>query len=120
MRAIREFPDVDPSQIQTLAFDFGDFLPSGTTLVGTYPTTLNITCTVIEGVDPSPQNRLLGTPQVGTVTTANGGSGVSSAAVLQQFGGGQPGVEYLLVCVALRSDGDTISMWNHIKCAQPV
>jgi hypothetical protein len=113
-----DFDPVAPDEVQTLAHDFGNLLPSGVSLTGT-PT---VTITVHSGTDPAPQDRLVAnTPQIGTVGASLplAGSGVPSAAVLFQFSGGVAGTIYVVETRCARSDGDTIVGWNRLPCIAP-
>lgn len=116
MPALRDLPPIDAVvQTQTVAIDFGIFLPPGVTLTGTPTVTLATT----SGTDPSPSSRLKGSPVVGTVPTVQGGSGITDTAILQQVGNVVGGVRYLIVGYCNRSDGDIASGYTHFNGNTP-
>lgn len=104
-----QLPPVGPNQLQTMGLDFGKFLPAGVTLTGT-PT---VTLSVSSGTDATPAARLTRAGAVGTISTADGGTGVTNAAVLFQVGTCVAKVVYIADVVCARSDGDVAegSLW---------
>lgn len=115
MPALKNPPPLDAGVPQTVAADFGLFLPSSVTLTGT-PV---VTIAVASGTDDSPNSRLTSAPEIGTVPQAQGGSDAADAAILQQFtllGG----VTYLVQFTCSRSDGtDEVSGWFHLTGVTP-
>ena len=117
MPALMSLPPIDAViQKQTIALDFGQFLPSGVVLTGT-PT---VTLSVVSGVDATPSSRLSGLPKIGTVAPQQGGSGVANTAILQQLVGLLGGVTYLVTAYCTRSDGDIASGYCHVAGVAPV
>lgn len=112
---LQDFPYIAPDQVQTCAIDFGNFLPTGVTLTGT-PT---LSFTVHSGIDPNPSSRVLTGPQVGTIPTTLGGTGITNAAVQFQLGTCLGSVIYLISLHCDRSDGDVAQGWSHIACVAP-
>lgn len=116
-----DLPDILIGQKQTLSFDFGRYLPSGVTLSGTPTVTITVSELPPGATAPAVlDSEFTGIAQVGTVTVANGGSGVASTAVLRQM---LPtvglGIQYLLVIQANRSDGDIAKSECHIRAVTP-
>jgi hypothetical protein len=115
-----DLPDVIVGQKQTLAFDFGKFLPSGVTLTGTPTVTIAVSDLNGQTAPVTLDSEFTGAAQVGTVTLANGGSAVANAAVLRQMlptvGGG---ITYCITITATRSDGDIAKGESHIRVVTP-
>jgi hypothetical protein len=63
-------------------------------------------------VDPSPATRLTGAPSV----VASPSSGKPSQGVQQQVTTMKAGAAYFLTCTAGTSDGQTLTLWGHIRC----
>ena len=104
-------PAIGPNQVQTVAVDFGNFLPAGVTLTGT-PT---VTLTVSNGVDADPQEHVASSA-VGTASAAIGGTGAVNAAILFQLTGLLLGVVYAVDMFCERSDGDQVEWGFLIPC----
>jgi len=115
MPKLNDLPSIAPTQVQTCAIDFGNFLPSGVTLTGT-PT---IRITLRSGTDASPQSRLVGGPTVGTAAAAIGGTGIANAAILFQIGGCVGGAVYTIETYCTRSDSDVAEGWTRLTCDAP-
>lgn len=96
---------------ETVTFDYGILLAAGVVLTGA-PT---LTCDVYSGTDPAPSSRLLGA----AAFVASPNSGASNAAVAQLVGTMVAGVTYRLQCVCATSDGQNLSLWNHLSCQAP-
>lgn len=108
-------PPIDPTvEKETVTFDFGPDLAPNTVV----SSVVSVTCTVVEGTDPSPSSRLIGPPVIGTAPQPKG-SGVVNAAVLQFVGSCLAGVLYQLQCVVNISDGQILSLRGNLPCAQP-
>lgn len=101
---------------QTVAFDFGRSLPSGVALTGTPTLTISVSELPPGVTAPSLDAEFNGAAQIGTVSVALGGSGVTNAAVLRQM---LPtvgaGIQYLLVARCARDDGDIAVMESHVR-----
>jgi len=115
MSTVIIFPNIGPNQAQTMGVDFGKFLPSGVTLTGT--PTINVTA--LNGLDASPNSRISGGPSVGTISTANNGTGNTNTSVLYQISGCTPGETYQLDIYCTRSDGDRAESFVRFSCAIP-
>lgn len=111
MPTVPDFSAVAPTQIQTMFIDFGNDLPAGVTLVNT-PSVILTRC---GGNDPAPQSRLSGTPAIGTVSTANGGTGKPNTAILWRVAGCQDQTTYVVEVICDRSDGDRAERYTHFK-----
>lgn len=118
MPALNDLPAIAPAQIETLAADFGFFLPPGVTLTGA-PT---FTVTDENGIDTNPSHILSGPPTIGTAAPPSG-SGVQYAAVLQQVKQCVAGANYLFEVTCQRSDGLPIQNvaegYFHMPCVAP-
>ena len=107
---------IAPSQSQTIAYDFGNFLPPLVRLVGA--PRLNVLVNV--GVDAVPSSRVAMGPVISTVPSTVGGTGAVNAAVFFQLSGCLSGVTYVLEVVCPRSDGsDTVEAWARLPCVGP-
>jgi hypothetical protein len=119
---MHQLPDLHPmiavSQSKTLAVDFGGVLPSGVTLV-VVPSAPTITLTTDNGTDATPQDRLTVGPSIGTLSVADGGTGVANAALFFQLSALVLGASYLLVYSSYASNGDRIAAFNHIRAVGP-
>lgn len=115
MPAIGALPPVAPNQKQTMAIDFGQFLPSGVTLTGTPTVTLSTSF----GSDPAADSRVVSGPSIGTVSAALNGSGVVNAAIIFQVANCLPGVNYIVESYCDRSDGDVAEASTRFPCNQP-
>lgn len=105
-------PPIDSTvEIETVTFDFGLILVAGVTITGV----TSLTCEVVSGTDPNPASRLVGSAAI----VASPNSGGANQAVAQLVGTMLGGVTYRLQCVATSSDGQTISLWNHLTCQTP-
>lgn len=105
-------PPIDSTvEIETVTFDFGLILVAGVTITGISA----VTCEVVSGTDANPASRLVG----GAAIVASPNSGGANQAVAQLVGTMLGGVTYRLQCVVTSSDGQTISLWNHLTCQTP-
>lgn len=117
----QNFMSVLPNQLQTLSFDFGRYLPGGCELIGTPEITLSVAPIPTNGTDTTPQDRLIRGPQISTVPTSEGGTGVTNAGILFQVSGFVPGVIYQIEASCSRSDGpDTVDVICRIYCSLPI
>lgn len=98
MEAIRDLSPALAGSIEgeTITFDFGPRLPPNTTIASI----ISITAVTKFGFDPTPQNRISGSPQL----TSSPNTGNANQAVLQNVFGGIGGVTYLLTCLVQCSD----------------
>lgn len=93
------FPSKLIEEIITVEFFFTEDLPIGETL-----TSVSVTATVAQGVDPSPQSIVLVSPRV------------SGGRVRQWIVAGVPGVTYYLVCEATFSgSGDVVTREGYLS-----
>lgn len=105
-------PPIDANVAEeNIAFDFGLVLDPTVTLQGV----LAINVTVIAGSDPTPQMRLLGSPQI----IASPTTGALASAVVQRFGQTLDGVIYGLQCVAQTSDNQKPTCDAQIESRRP-
>jgi hypothetical protein len=98
-----------------ISFDYGLELTSGATVT----TILGLTCSVVTGVDPIAQSRILSAPAIVDAAAPPFGTGLAMAAVSVMIGEMVAGVTYLLQCVVLTSDDQHLSVWQHQDCIQP-
>lgn len=118
MRAEKDLPDISPEQAEPIPFDFGDFLPTGVTLIGTPSVAITVSQAWVDGaVDGAPQGRAITSPAIGTVLPPDG-TGVTNTAIIQMFGGGVHGIIYKLQAVCQRSDNGIAEMTVHMKCVE--
>jgi hypothetical protein len=100
----------------TVTFDFGLILNAGVSITGV----VSLTCSVFQSTsdtvtDPTPQARILGASQIQTSPNSR----QPNQAVLQLVGTMIGGVYYRLQCVVTTSDGQQLSLWNHVLCQTP-
>lgn len=112
---IGSFPAVGPNQIQTIGLDFGSWLSGADILTGS--PTVNVT--VKFGSDSSPQSRIISGPSLGTVPVSQGGTGISNAAIVFQFGNCIVGVQYIIDAFCDVSNGDRVEASTIIACIAP-
>lgn len=112
---IGSLPAVGPNQIQTVGLDFGPQLVNGDTL--TAPPTVNVT--VKYGPDTDPQSRVVSGPSLGTVPSAQGGTGITNAAIVFQFGNCVPGTQYIIDAFCDVSNGDRVEASLVVSCVAP-
>ena len=91
---MKQFSAKDPDEIRPLTFDFVDGLTGAEVITGT-PI---MEVVVVAGVDPSPQNILLGNPTLGNPATE----------VYQRVQSGLIGVDYAIRCEATTSLGNIL------------
>jgi hypothetical protein len=104
-------PDIDATvEFETVTFDYGLILASGATV-----TAATVTCSVVDGTDPTPSARVVGS----SANTTSLETGAPNATVSQLVGGMVAGVTYRLQCVATTSDGQSLSLWTHLTCQAP-
>jgi hypothetical protein len=105
-------PPIDADvEAETVTFDYGLILAAGVTVTSI----ASLKCEVVSGTDPTPTARLLGGATIGTSPNSGG----ANQATFQLVGTMLGGVTYRLQCVANCSDGQIISLWNHITCQTP-
>jgi hypothetical protein len=116
MHVLPDFhPLVATLQKQTLAVDFGSVIPTGAFLNGT-PT---LTVTTDNGVDATPSSRLTSGPTIGTLSVADGGTGIANAALFFQLSALVLGASYLLVYSCNVNNGDKVAAYNHVRAVEP-
>jgi hypothetical protein len=98
-----------------VSFDYGLELTTGTVVTGV----LDLTCTVVTGVDPNAQDRILSAPAIVDAAPLPFGTGVADAAVSVMIGEMVAGVTYLLQCVVQTTDSQHLSVWQHQDCIEP-
>jgi hypothetical protein len=98
-----------------ISFDFGLELTSGADVTSI----ISLTCTVVTGVDPIAQSRILSAPAIVNAAAPPFGTGVAMGAVSVMIGEMVAGVTYLLQCVVMTSDEQHLSVWQHQDCVQP-
>lgn len=96
----RDFDVSDLGEQEAYGLDFKNDLASGDSVVGA-----TWSCSVVEGVDPNPSARLIGTPWM-----------VSPSLTAQTIGTGVPGVNYIIQAVARTARGMTLSLYSHSRC----
>lgn len=69
---------------------------------------------VVSGEDPDPNDHLEGPS---AVVAPDGGS--LKTATIQRIGGLFPGVTYLTRAIVITSQGNTKSLWSHIRGIEP-
>ena len=99
----RDFSPADPDEVEVYAFDFVKDINAGEDI-----DSATFTLTVIEGTDASVNSRLAG------------GSSVTGTVCSQRLQDLQPGVRYLLRCIAFTSNGNEVSLYSHILCKEMV
>lgn len=93
-----DFSDTLAGVTSTYTFDFGNDLPNGDTITGA-----SWTLVVVSGTDSSPSSRLIG------ASTVNG------TLVSQQIGGTPAGVRYAVRALAMTAQGNSISIFSHLR-----
>lgn len=102
-------PPIDADvEYETLGFDYGYVLVDGETISAVD----SMTCTVVSGTDVSPQDRLIGMPQIAAALS----TGAPNSRVLQMIGGCLAGVTYEIQCVARTTDGQRLSLRTEAQC----
>lgn len=98
MQLTQTWTQIRPDETDVLGFDFTK------DLLGASIESTQWNCTVVSGCDPTPQNRLVGSPSI------NGN-------ISQQFVAGMlAGVIYDLEAIVVTSDGRTLSLDSTIEC----
>jgi len=110
-----DLPAVAPNQIQTMAVDFGRYLPPTVTLQG-IPT---LSMSVRLGDDATPLDRLFVGPIIGTVPTSLGGTGLPKTAIIFQLRDCLGDVSYVIDMYCDRSDGDVAESSVRFACLFP-
>jgi hypothetical protein len=110
-------PNIDSTvEIETVTWDYGLILKTGVTITAVTALTCSVSKPASDTTtDPTPQSRIIGSPQLGPSPNSGG----ANQAVLCLVGTMIAGVTYLLQCVVTTSDGQTISLWQHLGCTQP-
>lgn len=108
MPFVRDNPPVSVGQKQTIAIDFGQFLPAGVTLIGTPDEDVTVYAFSPED-DVEPGDIVAAGPQVGTAPIGIGGTGLTDTAILLEIECPTAGVIYDIRLSCGRSDGaDTV------------
>lgn len=105
MYAGRDFSPMETAESEVFGLDFVNDLIAGEILTGA-----TWTLTVIQGVDATPNTHLSGTP---TLVTPAGTSRLT--ATEQRISGLLPNVTYTAQAVVTTSNGNTKSLWSHIR-----
>jgi|SRR5579885_2217639 len=108
-------PNIEPNQTQSMALDFGNFLPEGVMLVN--GPVLNIG--TLYGFDPNPGQRFVLGPGIVTIPTALNGTGAINAGIAWQVTQCVPGVMYVVSVSCPRSDGDSVEASTRFMCVNP-
>lgn len=109
-----DFSLMDVGETVTGAIDFSNWLESGVTIA-------SIVSVAASNYLPSTGSAFLtltGSPQIGSVPVAEGGSGIANTAVLQQWTGINPGTARITITITT-SDGQTLIGWAHQSVGQP-
>jgi hypothetical protein len=109
-----DLSQMDVGETITGAVDFAAWLPPGVTIAA-------IVSVVISNDQPptgSPFATPVGGASIGTAAVAQGGSGITNAAVLQQWQGLLPGVIRITATIRT-SDNQTLIGWVHQVIGQP-
>ena len=103
MYAGRDFDPSDTGENETYTFDLvNDLAATGETI-----TSAAWTCAVVSGVDAN------------AATCVFGSATISGTQTSQRINGLKPGVVYRLQVKAVTSLGNTVSLYSHVKCANP-
>ena len=95
------FTTLDASETKTRSFDFTNLLTlPGETIVGAAAWSI----AVLDGTDPAPNTRLLGS------------SSVSGNITSQMIGGCLAEVEYMLTATVKTTAGQTLTLWAEQYC----
>jgi hypothetical protein len=102
-------------EVETVTFDFGPIISAGVTISAPAVTCVVYNSSLDGVIDPSPASRLIGPAQV----TKSPNTGLAGQAIAQLVGTMIGGLTYRLQCVVTTSDGQTLSLWNHLACDTP-
>lgn len=114
MPQVADFSIMDVDEIANGWIDFNPWLAPGTSIASIS----SVTATNYLPSGGSPYVTLVGSAQIGTVPVSEGGSGVSGAAVLQQWSGASPGASRIDITI-ITSDGQELNAWGHQVVGQP-
>jgi hypothetical protein len=109
-----DFSIMDVGEIVTGGIDFGRWL-------GPSESITSVSSVIVENYNPSIGAAfitLVGSSQIGTIPTAQGGSGTVNAAVLQQWQGTNPGTARVTITV-VTSANQTLKGWAHQPVGSP-
>lgn len=109
-----DFSPMDVGETITGAIDFGAWLDAGVSIASV----VSVSVANYLPATGSAFITLTGSPLIGTVSTSEGGSGISNAAVLQQWVGANPGTARITITVTT-SDGQTLIGWAHQPVGTP-
>lgn len=101
----RDFSPQERTESEVFGLDFVNDLEPNEIL-----TTSIWTIAVVAGVDINANDRLEGPPKVVAPT----GSSLNTSSI-QRIGGLLPGTTYRVKAVAITSDGNTKTLWSHIR-----
>jgi hypothetical protein len=111
----RDFGTMGVGETVTGSIDFGNWLDAGVTIA-------SIVSVIASNFFPSASGsayvNLTGSAAIGTVPTSGGGSGVTNAAILQQWTGANPGTARITITI-ITSDGQTLIGWAHQPVGSP-
>jgi hypothetical protein len=116
MPFVRNFPEMDEGDTQTIGIDFVDEIPSGVTISGSPICVIEVS----KGTDPDKDSRITEGPVVQTASTTTGGSGVENMAILVTISNPPSTVdEYMVQLKCLLSNGNTADGWGHLPIKHP-
>lgn len=104
----RDWPDIDPGEIDIFSFDFKRWFADGETISSAV-----WDCAVATesgGTDAGPASRLLGAPFADPD---------SATITAQRAGGFLAGVRYRLRALVTTSNGNVKAMYSHVTCRAP-
>lgn len=101
----RDFSPQERIESEVFGLDFVNDLEPDESLVASI-----WTIAVVAGVDIAPNDRLEGPPKVVAPT----GSSLNTSSI-QRIGGLLPGTTYRVKAVVVTSQGNTKSLWSHIR-----
>lgn len=103
-RAKTDFTAVYPTESVTISFDFTDGLNVAPTTNETLSTIVDVSASVVSGIDTTSSTRLLGSPAI------------SGNFVIQQVGTLQAGVIYNFIASVETSAGQILTTNAHQRC----
>lgn len=98
----RDYSPSDVGEAETYGLDFARDLSTGETIVS-----VAWTCGVLTGVDPAPQDHVIGA------------GSINGTIAIQFLSGFLAGVNYRLMATVTTSTGETKSLWSHVACQTP-
>jgi len=104
---------IDPGEQENIVFDYAPAftLGRGVTITGV----TSVRCSVVQGSDPNPQSRVLGSPSI----VASPSTAAPLQAVMVLIGNMIAGVLYQLQVLVACSDNQVLSIRWYLRCSQP-